>query len=423
MFMFYFIMLLAFFSPGLMILNLAQVWATDFPLLLVLGWRIFSPPRMTLEYKSYMQSKLLLPMFVFAIWLVIVTIVTLPASENIPAVWALFPLVGRFRPILFLLFCIPYASDHEKLYKMFRFLVVVFVLQLVVVFCQKFNVAGINYWYTPRFIPTYTDISHISPTGSIRTIGTLGNPNQLGTFMTILAVIGYPVYVFGKGLRSWIGLSTTILAFIICIFFAGTRQGTLTIILGCTAITFVALFLGKIGRLSFVLILVFLLSPVLMFYLLRDIYLFERFAILRGAERVTSVGSFQARLALWPEFIGTYGAWIFTGKGMAGYVSAIIWDSGWLMLVVAGGIPLALMYLWWLVRVSSACFKALPYRSNDPELVGFLMAGPATTFIIILTNIVNNTYADTKIAALIGMVYVLSLGAAYELKYGTYESM
>jgi hypothetical protein len=160
-----------------------------------------------------------------------------------------------------------------------------------------------------------------------------------------------------------------------------------------------------------------------MFYLLRDIYLFERFAILRGAERVTSVGSFQARLALWPEFIGTYGAWIFTGKGMAGYVSAIIWDSGWLMLVVAGGIPLALMYLWWLVRVSSACFKALPYRSNDPELVGFLMAGPATTFIIILTNIVNNTYADTKIAALIGMVYVLSLGAAYELKYGTYESM
>jgi hypothetical protein len=197
----------------------------------------------------------------------------------------------------------------------------------------------------------------------------------------------------------------------------------LSIIAGCVAITLIALILGKIGRLSFVIILVFLLSPLLTVYLLKDIALFERFAVLRGAEKITSVESFQARLAIWPEFIGTYGGWLFIGKGMAGYTAAITWDSGWLMIIVGGGIPLALIYLWWMLRVSAACFKALPYRANDPELIGFLMAGPATTFIAILTNIVNNTFNDTKIAILMGLAYTLSLGAAYELRYGTYGSM
>jgi hypothetical protein len=421
MFMLYFMILLAYFSPGLMIPKLAQVWPTDFPLALVLGWRIFSPPRMTLGYKSYMKKNLLVPIAVFVIWLVFVTVITLPASTGVPVASTLFSLAGRLRPILFLLFCIPYASDREKLYKMFKFLIVLFVLQAFVVFCQKFNFAGINEWYSWRFGISELGVSYALLTG--RTLGTIGNANSLGSFMSIMAVVGFSVYTLGKGYRNWIGLSMTFLAFIICIFFAQTRQGTLSIILGCIAIAFVTLFLGKIGRLSFVTILVLLLSPVLTFYLLKDTALFERFAVIRGAEKITAVGSVQARLLLWPEFMGTYGGWIFIGKGMAGYISAITWDSGWLMLIVGGGIPLALIYLWWLMRVSFACFKALPYRENNPELVGFLMAGPATTVIVIITNIVNNTYGDTKIAILIGLAYVLSLGAAYELRYGTDDSM
>lgn len=282
---------------------------------------------------------------------------------------------------------------------------------------------GLNYRYTWRFRPVDVDKDVFYVFAAGRTTGTIGNANSVGTFMGIMAGIGYSVYALGKGYRNWIGLSMAFLAFIICIFFAKTRQGTLSIVLGCIAITLIALFLGKIGRLSFVIILVLLLSPVLTFYLLKDIGLFERFAILRGEERITTVESFQARLFLWPEFIGTYGGWIFIGKGMAGYISAIVWDSGWLMIIVAGGIPLALIYLWWMLRVSAACFKALPYRANNPELVGFLMAGPATTFLIIITNIVNNTFNDTRIAMLMGLAYILSLGAAYELRYGTYDSM
>jgi hypothetical protein len=406
-----------------MIPGLAQVWMTDFPLLLVFGWRIISPPRMTEEYRSYIRSKLLFPVVVFVGWLVIVTIMTLPASPEVPASIALFGLLGRLRPIFFLLFCVPYAGEHEKLYKMFRFLVVLFVLQSVVVFCQRFNIVGINYWYTWRFRPADVNVAMFYTMATGRSVGTIGNPNSLGTFMSIMAVIGYSVYALGKGFRNWVGLSMAFLAFIICIFFAQTRQGALSVILGCAAITLIALLLGKIGRLSFVAILVFLLSPVLMYYILKDVYLFERFAVLRGAEEVTEVGSLQARLLLWPEFITTYGAWIFIGKGMAGYAASITWDSGWLMLIVAGGIPLAAIYLWWLVRVTYACFKALSYRANEPELVGFLMAGPATTFVIILTNIVNDTYGDTRIAVLIGMVYVLSLGAAHELRRGEYDTV
>ena len=260
MFIFYTIMLLAFFSPGLMVFNMAQIWATDIPLLLVFAWRIFSPPRIPLQYKSYMMRNLLFSIFIFTIWLTFVTILTLPASQHIPVPFALFSLVGRFRPVLFLLFCAPYAWDSKKLRKLFNFLIVLFVLQFVGLFCQKYSIAGINYWYTPKFRPVDVNIAHYLLSGH-RTIGSIGNPNSLGTFMSIFAVLCYSVYAFGKGLSRWIGLTVTFLTFIICIFYAGTRQGTLSIILGCALVSVIALFLGKIGRLSFVIILLFLLNP------------------------------------------------------------------------------------------------------------------------------------------------------------------
>lgn len=422
MLMLYFIILLAFFAPGLLIPGLANVWLADIPLLAVLVWRVFSPPRMTVEYRYYMQSKLLLPLFVLAIWLIVITIFTLSASPNVPPLLVLFSFMGRLRPILFLLFCIPYCCDSEKLFKMFKFLIILFVLQCVVVFCQKSNIAGINFWYTPRFRPTDVDITYIYLLG-VRTIGSIGNPNSLGTFMSIFAVVGFSVYAFGSGFRRWIGLSMTVITFIVCVFFAGTRQGTLSIIFGCTLISVIAIFIGKIGSLAFAAVMVFFSFPVFLSYLAKNYALFQRFAVLRGTLDLMQVGSVQARLSLWPKFWSAYGGWIFTGKGMAGYISSITWDNGWLMLVVAGGIPLALIYLWWLLRVSSACFKALPYRSNAPELTGFLLAGPATTFIVIIINLVNNTYADTKIAILIGLVYALSLGAAYQLTYVEYAPM
>lgn len=425
MFAFYVIMLLAFFAPGLMIPGVAQIWAVDLPLLLVLGWRLFiRPPQMSLEYKSYMQSKLLLPILLFMLWLALVTIMTLQASGDISILLILFSLAGRFRPVLFLFFCIPYGGDREKLYKMFNFLVILFFLQSVVIFLQKFNVSDINYLYSIKFAPVNAGDETIGMILSgHRTIGSIGNPNSVGTFMGILGIMGYSIYAFGQGIRRWLGLSMTILAFIICIFFAGTRQGTLAIILGCVVVSIIAFFLGKIGRLSFVALLIFLLSPLLTFYLLQDTYFFERFAILRGTVGIEDVGSFRARMELWPNFFSDYGGWVFIGKGMAGWIASRIWDSGWLMMIVAGGFPLAFIYLWWLMRVSWACFKTLPYRSNGPELMGFLLTGPGITFIVIITNIVNNTFNDTKISILIGLSYILSLGAAYELQYGAYASM
>jgi len=103
---------------------------------------------------------------------------------------------------------------------------------------------------------------------------------------------------------------------------------------------------------------------------------------------------------------------------MAGQLASEIWDSGWLFLIVSGGIPIVIIYLWWLLRIAIECVKTLPYRFNNPGLFGFLLAGPAVSFIVIITNIVNNTYNDTRVSLYIGMVYVLSLGTAYQLKYG-----
>jgi len=417
MFMLYLIMILAFFSPGLMIPGLAQLWVADIPLLLVLLWRLFVPPQMSLEYKSYMTRMLMLPMYVFMAWLVIITILTLNATQFVSIPMSLFSLIGRFRPLLFLLLIIPYASDERKLHKLNRLIVGVFVFQVIVVVCQKFGVASINEWYTPKFRPVDENLSYMYSMG-LRTIGTIGNPNSMGTFLSIAAMLGFSSYAFGRGFNRWVGLSATLTAFVLCIFFASTRQGTLSIIMGCALLSFIALLLGKIGRLSFVIVLVVLLSPVLMFYLFQNAYLFERFAVLRGAAGVTDVGSVQARFMLWPEFFETYGAWVYCGKGMAGQLASEIWDSGWLFLIVSGGIPIVIIYLWWLLRIAMECVKTLPYRFNNPGLSGFLLAGPAVSFVIIITNIINNTYNDTRISLYIGMVYVLALGTAYQLKYG-----
>lgn len=180
MLIFYFIMLLAFFSPGLMIPGIAQLWPADIALLAVLSWRIFSPPPVRTEYRRYVLSKLLLPVIVFMIYLTVITFLTLWASQNVPARSAVFSLIGRFRPLLFFVFIIPYAGDRQKLDKLFRFLIILFVLQCIVVICQKFNVAGINNWYTIKFRPIDNQVSYIYSMGA-RTIGTIGNPNSLGS--------------------------------------------------------------------------------------------------------------------------------------------------------------------------------------------------------------------------------------------------
>jgi hypothetical protein len=422
MFMLYLIMFLAFFSPGFMIPGLAQLWAADIPLLLVLAWRLFVPPQISLEYKSYMTRMLMLPMYVFMAWLVIITILTLNATQFVSVPMSLFSLIGRFRPLLFLLLLIPYASDESKLYKLNRLIMSIFIFQAIVVICQKCGIVSINEWYTPRFRPLDAELSYMYSMG-LRTIGTIGNPNSMGTFLSVAAMLGFSTYALGKGLKRWMGLFATIVSFVLCVFFASTRQGALSIIMGCALLSFIALLLGKIGRVSFVIVLVILLSPVLMFYLFQNAYLFERFAILRGAAGITDVGSIQTRLMLWPEFFETYGAWIYCGKGMAGQLASEIWDSGWLFLIVAGGIPIVIIYLWWLLRIATECIKTLPYRFNNPGLLGFLLAGPAVSFIVIITNIVNNTYNDTRISLYIGMVYVLTLGTAYQLKYGDKASL
>ncbi len=418
--MFYLIILLAFYMPTLPIPGLATFWITDVFLAFVFIWRFVSPPRMTIEYRHYMYSTLMLPMYVFALWLGLITILTLSATPDAGLVSTGFSYLGRLRPILFLWLMIPYCSERQQLYKMFRFLMILFILQCLVVFCQKFNIAGINNWYTPRFRITDVFVREAYLTGR-RTIGSIGNPNSVGTFMSLMAMLGYSVYVFGKSYRRWIGLVSAVAALIVCIFFATTRQGTLAIILGCIVLSVIAFFLGKFGRLTFALLMVLLASPLLMYYLAQDYDLFERFALLRGEVGITDVGSMKSRLQLWPEFFREYGLWVFIGKGIAGFYAAITWDSGWLMLIVGGGIPLAMFYLWWLVRIARACFRALPYREMDPVLTGFMLAGPATSFVVLITNIVNNTYAMTKISIWIGMFYILSLAAAFHLQCAAFD--
>jgi len=419
MLMLYLVILTAFYVPGVYIPGLATVWPTDIMLLFIFIWRFISPPRMTLEYRAYMQKTLMLPLYLFAVWLFLITLLTMSATPEVSPGFILFSMLGRFRPILFILFIIPYCSDSRKIEKMFKFLILIFVLQFIVLILQRNNVADINYWYTPRFRPAEAELSAAHLSGR-RTIGTIGNPNSVGSFMSICAVLGFSMYSFGAGWRRWIGLSMTIIAFVSCVFLAGTRQGTLMIVSGCLLLAMIALFLGKIGRLAFSIILILLSTPVFLFYLAKNYSLFQRFAVIRGASGILKEGSMQARLQLWPEFLDVYGVWAYIGKGMGGYMTAITWDSGWLMLLVGGGIPLAMIYLWWLLRVGNACFKALPYRSGNTLYLGLLLTGPATSFIVILTNIVNNTYGDTKVAVLIGLVYVLSLSAVYHIQYSGY---
>ena len=414
MFLFYLIILLGFLCQPCQS-GLATFWMWMFPCVYFI-WRFVSPPDDHQYRHIYMADKL--SRCTYSHMAGPRYHLTLSAAPDAGLVSTGFSYLGRLRPILFLWLMSPYCSERQQLYKMFRFLMILFILQCLVVFCQKFNIAGINKWYTPRFRITDVFVREAYLTGR-RTIGSIGNPNSVGTFMSLMAMLGYSVYVFGKSYRRWIGLVSAVAALIVCIFFATTRQGTLAIILGCIVLSVIAFFLGKFGRLTFALLMVLLASPLLMYYLAQDYDLFERFALLRGEVGITDVGSMKSRLQLWPEFFREYGLWVFIGKGIAGFYAAITWDSGGLMLIVGGGIPLAMFYLWWLVHRRGLLQGTA--MKMDPVLTGFMLAGPATSFVVLITNIVNNTYAMTKISIWIGMFYILSLAAAFHLQCAAFD--
>src|SRR5688500_592387 len=98
---------------------------------------------------------------------------------------------------------------------------------------------------------------------------------------------------------------------------------------------------------------------------------------------------------------------------MPGLIASSIWDSGWLNMIVARRVMLSMLYLWWTIGISLQCLRSASVRPKHVDLYVLVFAGPTIAMVAVATNFVNNTFSDSKIAILIGILYAMSLSVAF----------
>ena len=409
MFFIYLTTFVSLFIPGYLVPSVGRVWPVDILFVLVIVKRLVARPQVGAEYSQLYLKHMQFPYAVMIGWFVLVTVLTFPFSPTVHATTVLIGMLGRMRPLLFMFVLRPYLSNADRARKFGDVLLVLLGLQFLLLFAQSVNLIDINTWYTTRVRPEGPDISYIYATGR-RAIGSLGNPNDVGTFLTILGTLGWSLAVFGKGLRRWLGGGAWGAAFFACVFMCKTRQGTLALLLGAAILTVLGIRYMRTVGLSLVGIAIAILAPLFFSKLALDPATAERFAALRAEESVWGVSSIQARLLLWPEFLETYGAWAMIGKGMGGIMESIIWDSGWLMLLVAGGVPLVGFFIWWSLTVPQLAFRQLKNWLGRSPYAPYHAAAAALLLPMWSTNLVNNTFSNT--AVMIAWICVFSLSIA-----------
>lgn len=403
------ILFVTYFVPGVLLPVVGRVWAADPLVFFAICVGTFQRNHENVALRTKYNLCLVVPFLCLLVWLSIITLVMLFVS-NAPPISVMSSLAGRFRPLFYMVALRPYFLTEAGLRTLLRTMTLIFILQLIVVLAQGFDVAGINTWYTPRFrAQAVDDISYIYLSGT-RTIGTIGNPNALGTFLAIFGSYGLCSGLFHNGRRpvaaGWILYVTALIA---AIFFAKTRQGTLTLLLVTVLASAYATLHRKLTRTAMLLMISAIAIPIVGYLLLADTNLSERFAIFTQGRSLLSEASLRTRFELWPEFFSTYRVTLIFGNGLGELLnpqSDVIWDSGWLLVLQIGGIPLACLYFWWLAKTP---FYGLQYILAIPRpqsrSLALAMAVLCVLILIVVTEIVNPGLNSTLLLLPIIILY------------------
>lgn len=286
-------------------------------------------------------------------------------------------------------------------------------LSILLMIFQKFDLFDVNYLLTAKYRPAHeTRISDLIY--RIRVSGPFGNTNDAGTALSILGSMSYAMFLTAKSRwRQGLCLLAFFLSIYAVVTLAQTRQGIIVLLMSILAIQIFSLLFNINRRLLFIIIPVFMYGFIEgISWLQEQGALADRFAFLFGERSIMQEGSMEARLLRWPYFLDDYDQlFLLTGGGFHQFIiDPIVWDSGYLYILIISGYPGLLLYCWFLLVAGLDSIQILKTsfikerQMSWPPLVAL-----GCTVAILMTTFVNTLINNGKIMSIAMMVLSLFL--------------
>jgi hypothetical protein len=273
---------------------------------------------------------------------------------------------------------------------------------------QRYNTLGINNWLTPLYLGSAIEKYAGLVASGARVVGTVGNPNDVGTVLSLVGTLAMARLIFGTtALSRLLSIAAVVTMLFGCVWLAKTRQGTAGLLAGIAFLLVISMRLrGRRGWGTIGVIVMLLILFVGIYYVQADRIVAERFGIFTGQRGISDVHSLTARFRNWPRILSEDGGWLFFGRGKN---LEKTWDSGYLNTLRAMGVPgLTAMILLFLLPSIAAWrhLRALGTRHTD----AWLLAGTvATGGVLLLTSIVNSTWESPLVMGIIVLMYAPTL--------------
>ncbi len=410
--MVYLIVLLALFSPGIKIsLNIPSFRPEDVLVLLtlfyfVLSGRKFSNVFLPREFGFFSRGYGLMLLYTL-----IVTLAFLPIVASVKIPLTVNKSLGVFRPFLLGLAVFQLVKTGRQSTRLGNMLVWSIFVIVGVMICQQNNLFGVNQWLTPLY--RFDELTSAQLSGR-RVTGVRGNPNDIGTILSILGTLAMAKAIFSReaGTRRLLGFAAALAAALGCIWLAKTRQGTVGLAAGWFIVFLASLRISGRRISGTVFLLLTIIGAVAgAAFMLGSGYLGERFSVLLGGGSVLQDSSIAARLYLWPQFFDEVGLWALIGRGMSAMVLETVWDSGYLYILVSGGIPALTAWMVMTFGVSLRAWRHVRIKGLVDNQTWLHITCYAILFVILLTNILNNTAHNPVVMTIIASVYAMSAAA------------
>jgi hypothetical protein len=249
-----------------------------------------------------------------------------------------------------------------------------------------------------------------------RVVGTYGNPNATAVGLAVLCTLASAGSVFHPrrpARAACVGL--LVLTTIAVVVSTKSRTGLAGVVTAALVPAAVGLADGRHRKRAVtslvaggaILLLSLRAAPEEIAAPLRD-----RFAVYLGAESLAEEGSFLARRESWANILRSD---IFLGRGIGG-VLAMITDSGYVTIIVMGGLVGLLMYA--AVVLKPVAWIASRLWHSDPSSPNrdIAVAGLACTAVLLVCSVGMVLYGSTRIWATYCIVLGLALSAASRLR-------
>lgn len=421
MILFAIILFTALFVPGTGVPGLGTVWPADFLVLGILAHYAF---RNYYELLALLSAPFFRVYFLMLIWLGAMTIVMQSDFSGSRDYNDYISFAGRCRPVFYLLALASCMTGESANRKALFLLLLVFALEAVLAFVQRSNLLDINNQYSIKFRAGEVLYArdYIALEGS-RVMGTFGNPNCFGTYLSIMSCFFAAAATAAKNiLLRLLNLSCYAMAVYISLFLAKTRQGTMMALVAGGIVFLLTLRSVKLKHVLIVGITAYFGLVVMKSVIQNDFDLNERFGILLGKERLMENSSVLGRRNYLPTLLKYYAPYLMTGAGMSGYNAAGVIDSGWVAIIIAGGIPMLFLFCRWSLLVPKIALQELRAKGMNCDYADVHLGIVAMTPVVWLTLLLNSLFSETNLMIVWGLFHLVSLRASTKAFSGEYAS-